>query len=70
MKWIFENIKELSTLLIVLLFSAMCIMLFLIDVPNDNESIINLLIGALSTTIGAVFGFWYGSSEEKKEKGD
>ena len=68
MKWIFENIKELSTLLIVLLFSAMCIMLFLIDVPKDNESVVLILLGALSTTIGAVFGFWYGSSEDKTKE--
>lgn len=68
MKWIFENIKELSTLLIVLLFSAMCIMLFVVDVPKDNESVVLILLGALSSTIGAIFGYWYGSSEKDKKE--
>ncbi len=39
-----------------------------VDVPKDNESVVLILLGALSSTIGAIFGYWYGSSEKEKEK--
>ena len=49
------------TMCIVLTFCAIAAMLFYIDVPDTNETIIAMLLGAFSNAFTAAIAFYYGT---------
>lgn len=47
---------------------AMTVALFIIDIPEDNRSVVYIIIGALAGSMTQVMNFWFGSSAGSKEK--
>jgi drug/metabolite transporter (DMT)-like permease len=56
--------------LIVLGFFVLLILLVLLDIPEPNKDLLNLVVGALIGSFATVVGYFYGSSLGSKEKTD
>lgn len=52
------------------MFIAASAGLLYLPIPESNQSAVNILIGSLSTLIGMVFTFYFGSSEGSSRKSD
>lgn len=53
---------------IVLLFSLfLLISLFLLDIPNANKDLVNILLGAVIGWTGNIISFYFGSVDKSKE---
>jgi hypothetical protein len=56
--------------LIVVGFFVLLILLVLLDIPEPNKDLLNLVVGALIGSFATVVGYFYGSSLGSKEKTD
>jgi hypothetical protein len=56
--------------LIVLGFFVLLILLVVLDIPEPNKDLLNLVVGALIGSFATVVGYFYGSSLGSKEKTD
>jgi hypothetical protein len=56
--------------LIVLGFFILLILLVIMDIPEPNKDLLNLVVGALIGSFATVVGYFYGSSLGSKEKTD
>lgn len=46
----------------------MSLMLFFIVIPKENESALNMLIGAVIAAFSGIIGYYFGSSKGSAEK--
>ena len=54
--------------LVLIAMIAMTVALFIFDIPEDNRSVVYIIIGALAGSMTQVMNFWFGSSAGSKEK--
>lgn len=52
------------------MFIAVVATLIFLPIPAENRSAVDILLGTLSATMGAVYNFYFGSSEGSKSKTD
>lgn len=55
---------------LVALMFVLVISLFFIDMPKENSSLINTALGFIAGAMTTACGFYFGSSEQEKKRGD
>lgn len=68
-----ESLNIAGALIGVLLVSILAFLawaLVFVTVPAENETAMNVLLGILSTQVGIVVGFYFGSSMASKRQAD
>lgn len=55
---------------LVALMFVLIISLFFIDMPRENSNLINTALGFIAGAMTTACGFYFGSSEQEKKKGD
>ena len=59
----------LAGVILALYFSVIVILIFK-PMPPENMQALLILLGALSAAVGAIIGYFYGSSKSSAEKND
>lgn len=49
-------------------FAFMCYALVYVPIPESNKEALYILIGIISSTVGLIVGFYYGSSKGSQKK--
>ena len=62
------TIAEVIAILLVVLLGAAMLTLFFVAIPAANKDVLVAIIGILSANVGAVVGYFYGSSAGSKGK--
>ena len=57
-------------ILLILILGFLSGALVFISIPASNETALNVLLGILSTQVGMVIGFYFGSSSTQKRQTD
>lgn len=70
MKKISELYMYILGALVVFCFFAILVFLVVFEIPNANEKILYLVIGALIGSFNQVVSYFYGSSKGSKDKTD
>lgn len=55
---------------LVALMFVLIISLFFIDMPRENSNLINTALGFIAGAMTTACGFYFGSSEQEKKRGD
>lgn len=56
--------------LVSFMFVGVVTALLFLPIPDANRSAVDILLGSLAATMGAVYNFYFGSSEGSKNKTD
>lgn len=65
---IFDNIRSIIALSIVLLSFAFLFMLVLRAVPAENKEVVNIAAGLVLASLSGVAGYYFGSSKNESDK--
>lgn len=54
--------------IVIVLFFVLIAVLIFIPIPEPNESILKILLGALATLVITIVNWWFGSSKGSADK--
>lgn len=65
-----ELIRGVMSVLMILMMIGLFILIFMIELPENNKDMAYLLVGAVSGSFTTIIAFWYGSSQGSADKQD
>ncbi|MCQ1054065.1 hypothetical protein NNO95_06780 [Acinetobacter baumannii] len=65
-----DNTRAYLAFSLVALMFVLIVSLFFIDMPRENSNLINTALGFIAGAMTTACGFYFGSSESEKKKGD
>ena len=65
-----ETIRGVLSVLMILMMIGLFILIFTVELPENNKEMAYLLVGAVSGSFTTIISFWYGSSQGSADKQD
>ena len=65
-----ENTRSYLAFSLVGLMLILILALFFVDMPRENSNLINTALGFIAGAMTTACGFYFGSSEQEKKRGE
>ena len=65
-----EQTRAYLAFSLVALMAIVILFLFFVDMPRENNGLINTALGFIAGSMSAACGFYFGSSEQEKKRGE
>ena len=63
-----DLVRGVLAILAMLIFLVLFVFVVFFDVPEQNQTLLNVLVGIFGTLITGIFGYYFGSSSGSKAK--